>query len=727
MLEFICLFCPSFLSLIIHINSNKQNDYIKLISYYFLYVLCNSFIMIGILHFIFHRDILYFNLLFSTKYTILSTIVAVLLPYIIKKITPIAKKAFNIILNYLILIKNKVINNKLYKYIYNYYKNNKKEILYNIIFLVLLIIQFLLFDIIIRNVIFNKIAFYEVNRFTPNTLTIIYGLLIGIILLILPKLIRKIMFIIISLFNLILFIANYMLILIKGEPFSVYNLEIAEEGFAYLNFVLEKINISFVMIIIIFILLLIFSYKILNKTNCNIKCLGKIFIIVISVIFSLILKNVSINKLDDFLPHNGWTEKTYPRYFADNLINANKNVSVLGMYEYTFKDILKYIENMTTTYGSVEEIEKQIKNSPFKNEENEYTGIFKDKNLIMIMMESIDNVVVNEEVMPTLYKMKNEGWDFTKRYSSLSDGGSTIATEYSTITGLFYSYTNQYDLNTYNEAIPKVFSNNNYHVSSFHENNAMYYNRVELHNSYGFKNSYFLRDMNNINVETYQDAQFFENDDLYNLVVPKDIDNSFMSFIITISAHGPYQNNSICESNNINDESECLKYLSNRTDEMLRVMLEKLEEDGILEDTVIILYSDHAAYSYNYTEDELKETYKNIDGNYKIKNLPFIIYSTDIDSEKFDDIIVNDIDFAPTIYNLFGITYDARYYVGTDIFSNNHKNVCIFKDNSWYDGKTYSLNSDNSASYKEIYNYVEDRTNLSKMIISNNYYKSMKK
>lgn len=726
MLEVICYFCPSFLSLFIYLKKNENKNNWILVCCYFIFVLLNSFIMNGILYFIFCRDTLYFNLLFSIKYMILSTIIAVGLPYIIDKIFLRVKNIFNIILNNLILIKNKVIKNKIYKYVNNYYKKNKKAILFNIIFIILVVIQFLFFDIVIRNIIFNKNGFYEVNRFTPNMLTIIYAINTGVILVLIPKCIRKILFIFVSLLNFVLFIVNYMLILIKGEAFSTYNLEIADEGFAYLNFILEQINIKLILIIIIFIVFLIVTYKILNKTQSNFNWYGKILIIFIFLIISIFFRIISINKLDDFLPHNGWTEKTYPRYFADNLININKNIAVLGLYEYTYKDVAQYVKNMTTTYGSIEEIESRIKNSEFTNESNDYTGIFKGKNLIMIMMESIDNLVIDEDTMPTLFNIRKNGWDFIKRYSALNEGGSTIATEYSTLTGLFYNYTNKYDLNTYNEAIPKVFLDNNYKVSSFHENHSVYYNRLELHNSYGFENSYFLRDMDNINVESYQDIQFFENDELYNLVVPQNNDKPFMSFIITISAHGPYQNNSICESNNIVDENECLKYLSKRTDNMLSLMMERLEEDEILDDTVIILYSDHSAYSYKYTEEELKSVYENIDGNYNIKNLPFIIYNTGMEAAVYEDIIVNDIDFAPTIFNLFGFEYDARYYVGTDIFSNNHKNICIFKDNSWYDGITYSVNSDVNDYYKKMSQYVEQKINLSKMIVSNNYYKNLK-
>lgn len=45
----------------------------------------------------------------------------------------------------------------------------------------------------------------------------------------------------------------------------------------------------------------------------------------------------------------------------------------------------------------------------YKEDNNEYTGIFKDKNFIFVMMESMDDWLVNEEVTPTMYMMMQHG------------------------------------------------------------------------------------------------------------------------------------------------------------------------------------------------------------------------------------------------------------------------------------------------------------------------------
>lgn len=397
--------------------------------------------------------------------------------------------------------------------------------------------------------------------FAPNILTIAHGLLVGIILVILPKTMRKILVPIIYVLNIILFIVNYMLILIKSEAFTVYNFQIASEGFKYINFVMNEIDFIFLLIILISTALFIFTLRKSKKINCNLKLGKKIIVILINVVVFLGIKYVSIESLDDYLTGGGWEDFTYPKFYTDHLINSRKSISVLGLYEYTLKDIQKYYEASNKKYGSVEEIESIASSLDIENTVNDMTGIFEGKNLIMIMMESIDNVIVDEETMPTLSKMMNEGWNFTKRYSQLNSGGSTIATEYTTLSGLYHSGDNRYDINDYQEAIPSIFGANNYKTSSFHENNGVYYNRSELHKSLGFENSYFLYDMD-IETLNYVDAQFFENNELYDLVVPRDSEQPFMSFITTISAHGPYINNSYCNAEQITDENECFRYLA---------------------------------------------------------------------------------------------------------------------------------------------------------------------
>jgi len=397
----------------------------------------------------------------------------------------------------------------------------------------------------------------------------------------------------------------------------------------------------------------------------------------------------------------------------------------MGYYEYSIRDMYLYIkENYMIAYSKADADELFAKND-VKKENNEYTGIFAGKNLIMIMMESIDEIMINKEAMPTLYKMRNSGWNFTNRYSVLSNGGSTIVTEFNSLSGLFYN--NAYyriNNNFYSNAIPNMFSNNGYITSSMHENYGTYYNRSELHRNLGFQNSYFVYEMLD-NYEIYSDVQLISNYNLYEKIIPK-TDKPFMSFIVTIAAHGPYTNsNSICSEDEkaSSSEKDCMNYLAHRTDDLFSELLSKLKEDELLDDTVIIAYTDHQAYLYEYTDNDLKK-FKKVDDDFNIKSIPMIIYSNDI-KKKNIDVLINDVDIAPTIFNLFGLDYDAQKYIGTDIFSKYHKNIVMFENGSWYDGNVYSFNSgvdQTTEKFKTNSEWALDKRKLNDILISTNYY-----
>ena len=90
-------------------------------------------------------------------------------------------------------------------------------------------------------------------------------------------------------------------------------------------------------------------------------------------------------------------------------------------------------------------------------------------------------------------------------------------------------------------------------------------------------------------------------------------------------------------------------------------------------------------------------------------------------------------DVLPTVYNLFGIDYDSRLYTGKDILSKSH-GIAVLENRSWISekGKYDSINNkyypnNNDTNNEEYINNVNllinNRINISKLIIENNYYK----
>ena len=119
---------------------------------------------------------------------------------------------------------------------------------------------------------------------------------------------------------------------------------------------------------------------------------------------------------------------------------------------------------------------------------NEYTGLFSGKNLIVIMLESVNEIIINPDLYPNFYKMYSEGISFTNNYSP-RNSCATGNNEFSAMTGL-YSIQNNctanvYRKNTYSTAIFNLFKNASYKTSSMHDYTEYYYYRRTIHANMG--------------------------------------------------------------------------------------------------------------------------------------------------------------------------------------------------------------------------------------------------
>ncbi len=536
---------------------------------------------------------------------------------------------------------------------------------------------------------------------------------------IVPKKMTKVTGIVLYTIFILLAIINYFLIQIKQVPLSISLLSLTEEGFNYLNMVLKKIKPFPIIMLILCIFSAIINYKCLRickdmKVKKTDKKKNWSYAYIILMILGFYF--ASIESLYYVIDEE---TKIQPiEYYERHSIYSN-GVVALGYYEYAARDI--YFSIHEDNIDELIEDEMRIRKKYYREpEENKYTGIFKDKNLIMILMESMDEIVMTEETSPTILRLRREGLNFTNRYSYISRGGHTLASEFTSLTGLMYRSDYHFIMQngTYSDALPKVFKDNGYQTNSMHENVGTYYNRKTLHPRYSFDHSYFLMDMTE-DVIPYTDAQMVDNNEFYDKIIPKN-GQKFMSYITTISAHGPYtlQNE---ECIGTNSEIECFKKLANRTDVFINHLLKRLEEDQLLDDTVIVLITDHQAYTYNF-EEEYLQTLKTVDKKHLLKSLPFIIYSKDIEHQDID-LFVNDIDIVPTLLNMFGIEYNPNTYIGSDLFRKDRMNLLLFDNFTWYDG-TYSVysNASTNPKYNEELEYMNDIFRRNEALITYTYY-----
>lgn len=606
-------------------------------------------------------------------------------------------------------------------------KNNIKNIIMNIIIIIMITLSFWIIDFGIRYLSYKSFKFYSYKQIIPSLFTFGWSsIFIGVFYLIKQK--KRQIFYLISLIiaNLII-LSQYLHFIILQRFYGINDIFLAKEGSYYIGFALLKIDIKILSIIFLSLLFGIISINLSKKYHETYRDKPYfIFTTIISIFIALICFGCARISFGNNIEENYKASVNDLAAYKD-FTNPTKNIQVAGLYETIPRSIVFYIKDKINdnTKKRIEEINNYIDNNQKTITPNEYTGIFKDKNLIVIHMESVDTFFINEEAMPTLHTLANEGLNFTNRYAPIFGGGATINSEYALNTGLYSSQEgNSYNYNnTYKTSLANIFKNNGYNTNSIHFNSGFYYNRKELHQNLGYNNHYALLDMDNMDNDKYKyqyDSNLMKNEKVVDLIIP---DNKFLTFITTYSAHLPYDyTNSLCQHNNYrvrfngDNELSCIYNLAYDTDEMIRLLLEKLKNKNILNNTVIVLASDHHAYSYSKINDV-----KNTDNNYLLLHTPLIIWSTDIEAKNID-IPVDTTDILPTIYNLFGISYNPNLYVGEDIFSTTRNNYIYFNEDVYYKDNTLydiSTNPGETSIYKEIKETIKFNNNL----IESNYLK----
>lgn len=390
--------------------------------------------------------------------------------------------------------------------------------------------------------------------------------------------------------------------------------------------------------------------------------------------------------------------------------NANRCLMFSGLYQYTVRGAVVTIWPQTTAdTGRIAELDAYYAAHPKQAADTPMTGAFAGKNLIFIMMESMDDWLVTPEYMPNLYRLEQEGVYFRNYYAPIFLAAATFNSEFTANTGMIapeYQVRNSY----YTEhalpySLPNRFRDAGYRARSYHAANPSIYNRGQIHLNFGYES---YNDYGDLGMDDYMlDSQLLRG---YDQIVS---DEPFFSFIITYSGHGPYTEEqdtisaphlararAVIDYSTVPYTTEAQKEEYTRavaqameTDAFIGGLRERLEADGHAEDTVLVLFTDH--YCKYFSDTELIEAIKGTSDHNLLSNVPFVIWTEGITpqvSEKY----VSTMDIAPTIVDLFSLDADLRYYIGNDMFGPDG-GVVYFRNYAWYDGKTYDTGNDAST------------------------------
>ena len=594
---------------------------------------------------------------------------------------------------------------------------------YGYIFLIFL--PLLLMDIIIRS-FGNGTNLYKVWNIIPNLFTITWAcLFIGISLSLKSK-IGKWVYLGVNILFLIMFLTNGIYYSMTHNFFDFILLESTSEGAPYMMDCIKNCNIwIYIWFVIIIFTIYIGFKKIPKKDNFNYK--NVIIVVLVFLLIHLLLPNL-YGSANSSLEWNTWQN---PRNIYKNFNDANKSMSITGLYEYTIRNF--YITFLQTEEEETSEDYEFLMEafSVNNNEVNKYTGIFKNKNLIFVQLEGIDDWLLTEKDMPTLYGMLNNSFVFQNHYSYYNGGGSTFNSEFAVNTGFItpLSYTQNaysFNKNSFPYSMANMFKNQDYVVNAFHMNSGEYYSRQTNYTNWGYDKYYGLLDINDYKDKSYTlDRELINDITFQEKMFPKD--SKFVDYLITYSNHLPFTNTKgVCKllydmEMDLDDtvdtgeesssmfvqltEEECIRKQAHETDYMMELLLKKLTELNLIDDTVIVVFTDH--YLYTVEDKTILDKYKNTSNNL-INKTPFFIWQNNMKRTNIKEV-TSQLNILPTTLNLFGINYNPNYYIGSDALSQNYKGIVFFSDYSWYDGNIYVENgviANNKSSSQE---YLDEK------------------
>lgn len=517
----------------------------------------------------------------------------------------------------------------------------------------------------------------------------------------------------------VIFFIVDMLFLINATMYSVYydlftlqQLSLVGEAANVINVDLLSIwgIVAFVLMLAGFIVSMIFMYKHIEKhkgaiINYYAKGLAAFFTAILIIIGFFMINTESISSFRQDANVTTFKRASFQRY------------GILGYYTKELEDI---IEQNDSGYSGMVPADL--------SEPTDYFGLLEGKNVISILLESIQPFAMNETLTPNLWRIAHEGLYFQNSYSE----NKTNVSELISITGNYptinfspgtYTYDFSYDL-------PSVLAEDGYVTNYFHDNVASFYSRGVLMPQLGFQNVYLHEEMypgqeiwnwnGNYTLDTVTMSKM-----LPNLTSQ---DHPFYSAWATMVTHGPYDygltNKRLFDELGYFDKidqaeadglwtnilaggaDEDVRRIRHyeaavmNTDAALGMMLDHLEEENLLDDTIIVLYGDHNVY---YHDIYLKR-FASTDNNYynmEMYHNFFAIYNPILTQAYLDKTgadnttiskFVTPYNIAPTLFDLLGYRYDQNIFMGHSIFSDQEDVFYSIKLTGFFDENMYSDN-----------------------------------
>lgn len=333
----------------------------------------------------------------------------------------------------------------------------------------------------------------------------------------------------------VLLAVQYIYYQVFNRLFSFKDMQLAGEGGNYSGYVLSLINGRFWSIFVPLILIGLVGIFLIRYT---VVISREWKIAICSVIISIILYSHTIYTKD----YGEWDSFDNDNFIYEKMNDRVRAFKLCGFYQYELKDLKKIVlRELARNHEDTEQVAAFYSIREAKAEMNSMTGIFEGKNVIFLLMESIDDIACIEEVMPTLYRMSKEGINISNMYASIYGSAATMNSE--TVTNIGYyapldgSMIYSYADNSFPDSLAARFTEAGYVARQYHFNKPEFYDRATMNKTFGYREYVSFIENTDGSVETGIDTILIEDEVLYQTLIQ---DEKFFDYVITYTAHLPY-------------------------------------------------------------------------------------------------------------------------------------------------------------------------------------------
>lgn len=370
-------------------------------------------------------------------------------------------------------------------------------------------------------------------------------------------------------------------------------------------------------------------------------------------------------------------------------------VKNIGTYNYHLYDV--FLQTKSTAQRAMADgselvdIDNYI-NANYKAPNEDLFGAAKGKNVILISMESTQSFVINEkvngqEITPFLNDFIKDSYYFENFYHQTGQG-KTSDSEFIVENSLYpLSRGAVFFTHSGNEftATPEILNQNGYYTASLHANNKSFWNRDIMYQTIGYQrfynmNDYEIKEENSVGWGL-KDEAFLEQSVQHLKEMPK----PFYAKLITLTNHFPFEleeedrfiDSYTSDDKTVNNYFPTVRY----TDEALKNFVQQLKNEGLYEDSIIIIYGDHYGISENHNKAMSEFLGKEISPfeSAQLQRVPLIIHVPGQDGKTLSTVS-GQIDLKPTILHLLGIETKETIEFGSDVFSKDKMEFTVLRD-----------------------------------------------